>query len=107
MKSQIRFANLDIRKQLKKLKGSTSEDQKLYHWINAALNEIEQNAFCAIQVKKKLIPIEYLRCYDNLWKYNLPQGWRLLYSVASNEDVVISIIIEWCTHKEYERRFKY
>jgi len=44
---------------------------------------------------------------DNLWKYDLPKGWRLLYSVRRNEIIVISIILEWLSHKEYERRLRY
>ena len=44
---------------------------------------------------------------DNLWKYDLPRGWRLMYSVARDEVIVISIILEWLPHKEYERRFGY
>jgi hypothetical protein len=44
---------------------------------------------------------------DNLWKYDLPKAWRLLYSVARDEIIIISIILEWLPHKEYEKRFKY
>lgn len=73
------------------------------------MDDIEEDAFCAIQIPKKLIPKIYIDKYriDNLWKYDLPSGWRILYSVAKGEVVVISIIIEWMAHKEYERRFKY
>lgn len=109
MKSQIKFAEEKLKRALKKLKTSKTEDKKLYDWINRALDDIEENAFCALQVPKRLIPKEYIKKYniDNLWKYDLPKGWRLLYSVANNEVIVISIIIEWMKHKEYEKRFKY
>ena len=68
-----------------------------------------QNAFCGTQIPKRLFPKEYIQKYGitNLWKYDLPKAWRLLYSVAKDEVVVISIILEWFDHKEYERRFKY
>lgn len=109
MKSHIKFAEERIKKALTKLKASKTEDKNLYKWINRALDDIEENAFCSVQVPKKLIPKEYIQKYniDNLWKYDLPGGWRLLYSVANGEIIIISIIIEWMTHKEYERRFKY
>lgn len=70
---------------------------------------MEENAFCGIQIPKRLIPKTYLRKYgvDNLWKYDLPEGWRLLYSVRRDEIIVVSIILEWPPHKEYERRFGY
>jgi len=109
MKSHIKFAEERIKKSLIKLKTSKTEDKHLYKWINRALDDLEDDAFCAIQIPKKQIPKEYIQKYniDNLWKYDLPKGWRLIYSVANSEIIVISIIIEWMTHKEYERRFKY
>ena len=57
-----------------------------------------------------LIPKEYFRKYgklDNLWKYNLPNAWRLIYTIKTEEVVVLSVILEWMDHKNYERRFKY
>lgn len=30
-----------------------------------------------------------------------------MYSIANDEIVVVSIIIEWLDHKEYEKRFRY
>ena len=109
MKSEIKFAEEKLKESLNKLKESKTEDTKLYEWINRALDDLEENAFCGIQVAKRLIPTVYIQKYeiDNLWKYDLPRGWRLLYSVANNEVNVLSIILEWMDHKEYERRFKY
>lgn len=109
MKSTIKFAEGKLKKTLVKLKTSKTEDKKLYEWINNALDDIEENAFCSIQIPKKLIPKEYIKKYgiNNLWKYDLPKGWRLLYSVANGEVIVISIIIEWMSHKDYERKFNY
>ena len=44
----------------------------------------------------------------SIWKYDLPRGWRLLYTVAPNNEVeLISAILEWFDHKDYERRFGY
>ena len=53
---------------------------------------------------------EYVQKYgiNNLWKYDLPRGWRLLYTVtADNEVELISAILEWFDHKDYERKFGY
>jgi hypothetical protein len=60
-------------------------------------------------IPKKLFPKSYIKKYgiDNLWKYDLPTGWRLLYSVKAEEIVVLAIILEWLPHKKYERRFNY
>lgn len=109
MKSTVHFGDEKLKTSFEKLKGSKVEDKMLYNWIIRAIKDLAENAFCGIQVQKRLIPRFYLEKYgiDNLWKYDLPKGWRLLYSVANSEVCIISIILEWVDHKEYERRFKY
>jgi len=109
MKSQIKYAEEKVKKSLEELKISKTEDQKLYKWINRAMDDLEENAFCGIQIQKKLIPKVYIEKYgiDNLWKYDLPKGWRLIYSVVNGDVQILSIILEWMCHKDYERRFGY
>lgn len=78
--------------------------------IIKAVRDLKTNAFAGVHVPKRLIPSQYIRKYgiNNLWKYDLPKGWRLLYTVTSENEVdIISAILEWFDHKEYERRFKY
>ncbi len=105
--STIRFANEKIKEVFYKLENSS--EKELFKFINQAIDNIEENAFCGIQIPKKLIPKEYIQKYNvkNLWKYDLPGGWRLIYHIADEKIIVISIILEWMTHKDYERRFKY
>ena len=109
MKSEIKFAEAKTEKALQDLKDSKTEDKKLYKWIFRAFEDLEENAFCGIQLPKRLIPRAYIEKYgiDNLWKYDLPKGWRLIYSVANWQIYVLSIILEWINHKNYERRFNY
>ena len=109
MKSDVNFADERIQETFERLKNSKTEDKKLYRWIYRALEDLEENAFCGIQIPKKLIPKVYFEKYeiDNLWKYNLPNAWRLIYSVVDGEIRILSIILEWMSHKDYERRFKY
>lgn len=91
------------------LEYGNNQEQELFKFIKEALINIEENAFCGIQLPKRLIPKSYAQKYGigNLWKYNLPQGWRLLYSIAREEIIVVCLIIAWYNHKEYERIFKY
>jgi len=81
----------------------------MYNLLSRALEDIENNAFCGIQIPKKLIPADYIKKYNikNLWKYNLPDAWRLIYSIQGKNLLVFSIILEWMDHKTYERRFRY
>ena len=107
--SNIRFADEKLKKAFYKLEKGDESERELFRVINQALNNIETNAFCGLQVPKHLIPKEYIQKYkiNNLWKYDLPKGWRLLYSIAREKLVVVSIILEWFNHKDYERRFGY
>jgi len=108
--TKIRFADEKLKKSFEELKYSKTEDKNLYEWISKALKELEINSFCGIQIPKRLIPKEYYKKFgnlDNLWKYNLPNGWRLIYFVVNNEVCIVSVVIEWLKHKDYERRFGY
>ena len=110
MKSDIVFGNNRLKDSLDKLRNSKTEDKKLYEWIVRAFEDLEKDAFSGIQISKKLIPKEYIKKFgklDNLWKYNLPNAWRLIYTVKSSQVMIISVVLEWMDHKEYERRFKY
>jgi len=109
MRSEVFFAEERLKKSFQELKDSKTEDKELYAWITRAIDDLSENAFCGIQVQKRLIPKEYITKYgiDNLWKYNLPNAWRLLYSVGKEGIAVISIVVEWMNHKDYEKRFKY
>ncbi|MBI2541674.1 hypothetical protein HYV80_03120 [Candidatus Woesearchaeota archaeon] len=89
---------------------SLPEDDFVRKSITRAIKDLKQNAFIGIHVPKRLIPKEYIRKWgiNNLWKYDMPKGWRLLYTVTSENEVeLISAILEWFDHKEYERKFKY
>ncbi len=105
-KSEVIFVNDKIEEEF----NSLDEDDELKKHINRAIEEIRQNAFCGIPIPKRLIPKEYIQKYqvNNLWKYDLPSGWRMIYTITTpNKIEIISIILEWFNHPEYERRFHY
>jgi Txe/YoeB family toxin of Txe-Axe toxin-antitoxin module len=108
MRSEVYFVDERLKEAYEKLKAGRFEDRRLYDFITRAVGNLREDAFSGTQVQKRLIPPEYLKYgIDNLWKYDLPNGWRLLYSVAREEVKIVSIILEWFDHKEYERRFGY
>jgi len=109
VRSRVVFADRKLKEAFERLKDSTAEDRKLHKWLNRAFDEIAKDAFRGIQIPKRLIPRIYIEQYriENLWKYDLPGAWRLLYSVARDEVIVVSIILERLPHKDYERRFGY
>ncbi len=108
MKSQIVFADEKLKKEFEELK--EIKEIKLYEQLSKAFRNLEGNSFCGIQIPKELIPKEYHKKYGeitNLWKYNLPDAWRLIYTIKNNKVALLSIVLEWMNHKEYERRFGY
>lgn len=84
-------------------------DPILFKFLDRATDDIKENPKCGIAIPKRLIPKVYVQKYgiNNLWKYNLPNAWRLIYSITGDNVEVIAILLEWFPHKEYERRFKY
>ncbi len=104
--SQVVFANDKIEKDFNDLE----ENNEIKKFIRRAIEDIKQNAFCGIPIPKKIIPKEYVQKYSvkNLWKYDLPDGWRLVYTITTpNKVEILSVILEWFNHLEYERRFNY
>jgi hypothetical protein len=85
-------------------------DKEFAKQLLKAKKDILENAFCGIQIPKDLIPLKYIQKYgiNNLWKYNLPDAWRLLYTITTPTKVeIVSVILEWMDHKDYERLFGY
>lgn len=107
--SKIRFIDEKLKKTFYNLENGDASEKELFNFLKQTMDNIEENAFSGIQISKRLIPKEYFQKYGvtNLWKHNLPKGWRLIYSIATEEIIVVSILLEWFNHKEYERRFKY
>lgn len=104
--SEVVFADDNVEKDFLSL----SKDNEIRKYIQRAIIDIKQNAFCGIPIPKRLIPKEYIQKYDiqNLWKYDLPDGWRLVYAITTRNKVeIISVILEWFNHSDYERRFNY
>lgn len=104
--SKVVFISDELERDFNALK----DDDPIKKAMVRAICDLRENAFYGIQIPKRLIPKEYIQKYEinNLWKYDLPRGWRLLYTIAPNNEVeLISAILEWFDHKNYERKFKY
>ena len=104
--SKVVFVSQELEDNFKSLK----EDDPIKKAMIRAIKDLKENAFSGIQIPKRLFHQEYVQKWGitNLWKYDLPRGWRLLYTVTTDNEVeLISAILEWFDHKEYERRFRY
>jgi Txe/YoeB family toxin of Txe-Axe toxin-antitoxin module len=105
----VAFCEKKIEKEFEELKSGKYEDGQLYDFIERAISDLKQNPQCGIKIPKKLWPREYVTKYGitNLWKYDLPNGWRLIYTIQTNDVMILNVILEWFSHKVYERRFGY
>jgi len=105
----VAFANLSLRDSFYELEKGKFEEKQLFGFISRAISDLKENPFCGIRIPKKLWPKEYFIKYEitNLWKYNLPNYWRLVYTIIGDDIKIVSMILEWFSHKEYERRFHY
>jgi Txe/YoeB family toxin of Txe-Axe toxin-antitoxin module len=106
---RVAFGDESIRKAFAELKSGKFEEKKLASYIERAIDDLKINPLIGIALPRRLWPIIYIRKFSitNLRKYDLPNGWRLIYTLQGNEVEIVSIILEWFPHKEYERRFKY
>jgi Txe/YoeB family toxin of Txe-Axe toxin-antitoxin module len=106
---RVCFINAKLFAAFNQLKQGTSEEQAVASAIDRAIADLKINPLCGIRIPSRLWPREYVRKYKitNLYKYNLVRGWRMVYTIVGNEVEIISIILEWFGHKEYERRFGY
>ena len=110
LNSEVKFGDDNLKRAYHELESGRFEDKQLKEWLDRAVQDLKKNAFSGIQIAKRLIPKEYHVKYGpltNLWKYNLPNAWRLIYTIKRDEVVVLSVVLEWMTHKEYDRRFGY
>lgn len=107
--SSIRFVDEKLQQTLERQQYGNAFEKDRYQQLTETLRKLEENAFSGIQIPKRLIPKYYVKKYGvtNLWKYNLPDGWRMLYWITRDGDISICTIIEWLSHKDYERRFNY
>lgn len=105
----VAFISKKLKELFEQLKEGKFEDKQLYKFINRAIDDLKQNPNCGIKIPKKLWPRKYIQEYNitNLWKYDLPSAWRLMYTIESDELKIVNIILEWFDHKEYKKRFRY
>ncbi len=93
-----------------KLKGiDSSFHQTLLRSINRVRDLLKQNPFVGDQVKKKQIPTKYIQKFDidNIWRIELADRWRLVYTITGNQIEIITFVIDIFDHKDYDKVFGY
>ncbi|MFH1072392.1 MAG: type II toxin-antitoxin system RelE/ParE family toxin, partial [Nanoarchaeota archaeon] len=100
--------------QLKELRDAIQKDGRKFHkQLLKAIEREKENLTTDMhhgtQIPKNLIPDEYIDEYGvtNLWKIDLPDYWRMIYTIVGNEFEIISILLEFMDHKDYDKKFGY
>ena len=107
--ARVRFVDEKLFAAYSQLKRGNFEEKELAASLEKAITDLKCDPLSGIKIPSRLWPKEYVRKYgiDNLRKYNLPRGWRVVYTIVGDEIEVISVLLEWFDHKDYGRRFGY
>ena len=105
----MKFKVVFVDKDLENVFNNLDDGDPVKKALVRAIKNIQQDPRVGRNVKKRLIPRKLIGRYeiDNLRIHNLPNAWRMLYSITSSEIEIISVILNWMNHKDYERLFKF
>ena len=86
---------------------TSSKDITLLTAINRLFEVIANNPFYGENAKKDLIPKEYRQKYDadNLFIADLPDYWRMIYTLESDEIEIIAFVLDIIDHEDYNKKF--
>ena len=104
--NKMKFIDADLEKAFNSIDNKDPAKKAIVR----AIKDIKENCYCGRNVRKKLIPKRLIDKYkiNNLWIYNLPSAWRLLYSLTTSGEVeLVAVVLNWMNHKDYERLFKF
>lgn len=88
---------------------ASSFHQTLLKSIERTKELLKANPFYGNPLSKKLIPKELITKYEvaNLWRVELPNRWRLIYTITGDEIKIICFILDYMDHKKYNKLFGY
>jgi hypothetical protein len=89
---------------------SLPREDKRRRWIDNMEKILQENPFAGDRIQKALFPREYRIRYNVFFVYRFrhPEGYRTIYSLVVEKDgTATPVLLEFLTHTEYERRFRY
>ena len=85
-----------------------SEEIQLLKSIRQKIDFIKANPFYGDPVAKNLIPQEYkVEGPLNLFRVELSQFWRMLYTLKGNEMEIVAFVLNILDHPTYNKKFGY
>jgi len=91
------------------VKSNSKIEKSILNAVRRKTEFITINAHYGEPVAKRLIPEEYKIKYGvtNLFWVELPNFWRMIYTLTNNEVEIIAFILDIFGHKRYGRKFGY
>src|SRR3989344_2567752 len=96
--------NEAVGQQIKEGKEGT-EEMQLLRSIKQKIDLIKANPLYGDNIPKKLIPKTYN--VQNLWRVELSNFWRMLYTIKGDQVEIICFILDIVDHKDYNKKFSY
>ena len=84
---------------------TSSEEIQLLKSIKQKIEFIKANPFYGDNIPKKLIPKGHN--VQNLWRVELSNFWRMLYTIRGDQIEIICFILEIINHEIYNKKFGY
>ncbi len=91
---------------------STSKKERMIlNSLQAKLEIIKKDPHYGNPVSKSKISTYYKAKYSasNMFRVELPQFWRMLYTLTNfEEDIeIIALVLDICSHKDYDKKLGY
>jgi hypothetical protein len=92
-----------------KVVGNFSENDPIMIRINQVVEEMKEDKNLGDFIKKKPWPRKYIKLHDasNLYKLNIGDSHRLIYTVRGLTENKQYQLLDLLTHKEYDVLFGY
>jgi len=101
----------EVYKYLNEHAAHSKHEQSFLNAVNRKIELIKTNAHYGNPIAKRLIPQEYKVKYgaNNLFRVELPNYWRMLYTLTEGESQVeiIAFVLDLIDHHAYDRKFGY
>ncbi len=81
-------------------------ERMILNAVNQKIELIKANPHYGVGIQKKLIPKEYMVKYGvtNLFRVELPNFWRMLYTLTAEEEIeIIAFVLDIVDHKTYNK----
>lgn len=101
----------EVYRYLNKTASKSKIEASILNAIKKKIELIKVNSHYGDPIAKNLIPIEYKNKYEltNLFRVELPNYWRMLYTLTDgeNEIEIIAFVLDIISHKDYDKKFGY